>query len=290
MQEIVHGTADDIKKCANGETKLSVPLTPLTGVAQPVILTQRKSSSVRGWGIYLPFEFLKIVVVKVLKGPIWEGKLVAFVGTFTKRRSEFEFALSIHTALGVDAANKTLSAVDQTTQEMNAKMDMMMKMFTQLASPEHKQMARCVRVVNTLQLLMVSHRMIEQRGGDACVEDDDALRELSDFEEKSGGTREIASKGPKLDLDDLKESLHTDPDAAMEKNMAKFNRKLEVQTRQIIDEVNRAIQREGDRVISAVNAGPHDRIIDPVRLGLHDGTSILICLSSRTSTWYGRKW
>lgn len=64
-----------------------------------------------------------------MKGPIWEGRLVKFCGLFTQRRSEFEFALSIHTALGVDAANKTLGDVDKTTREMNEKMELMMRMF-----------------------------------------------------------------------------------------------------------------------------------------------------------------
>jgi hypothetical protein len=69
---------------------------------------------------------------------------VKFVGIFDKRRGEFEFALSIHTALGVDAANRALSTVDKTTQEMSAKMDMMLKMFQTMVSPEQKEMARYV--------------------------------------------------------------------------------------------------------------------------------------------------
>lgn len=73
--------------------------------------------------------------MKILKGPVWEQKLINFVGAFTKRRTEFEFALSIHTAVGVDMVNKT-------TQEMNEKMDMMMKMFQQFVSPEQKEMSR----------------------------------------------------------------------------------------------------------------------------------------------------
>jgi hypothetical protein len=32
----------------------------------------------------------KKLVVKIFAGPIWEGKLVAFAGLFTKRRQEFE--------------------------------------------------------------------------------------------------------------------------------------------------------------------------------------------------------
>ncbi|KAJ7115777.1 hypothetical protein C8R44DRAFT_213727 [Mycena epipterygia] len=218
MQEIVKGTADDIKACANACDTY----------------TKKK------------------LVVKILKGPVWEGKLVAFAGKFTKRRSEFEFALSIHTALGVDQANQTLGSVDKTTQEMNAKMDMMMKMFQQFVAPEQKEMMR----------------LVEQKGGlQACQENDKILKELSDLESKSSGSGGAApsakTAGKTSALEDLKDDLMADPDAAMEKNLTVFSRKFEVQKRQIVDELTKVVEREGDRVISAITAGPHDKIIDP---------------------------
>ncbi|KAJ7084934.1 hypothetical protein C8R44DRAFT_894044 [Mycena epipterygia] len=203
MQEIVKGTADDIKACANACDTYSKK---------------------------------KLV-----------GKLVNFVGIFTRRRSEFEFALSIHTALGVDTANKTLSIVDQTTQELNAKIDMITKMFQQFVTPSQKEMSRMIEEE-------------QKRGGQAWL-DDKALQELIEFEAKSG---EPARKSRKpFDLEDLKEDLQNDPDTAMERNLERFNRKFDAQTRQIIEEVGRLVKRDGDRVISAVTAGPHDRIIDP---------------------------
>ncbi|KAJ7701822.1 hypothetical protein B0H17DRAFT_1176328 [Mycena rosella] len=219
MQEIVKATAEDIKACANccdtyGKKKL---------------------------------------VVKVLKSAVWEGKLVKFTGTFTKRRSEFEFALSIHTALGVDAANQTLGSVDKTTQEMNLKMDMMMKMFQQFVAPEQKEMMR----------------IVEQKGGlQACQENDKILKELCDLEAKSTtsgvGAPQSAKSGAKTSaLEDLKDDLMSDIDAAMEKNLTVFSRKFEVQKRQIVDELTKVVEREGDRVISAITAGPHDKILDP---------------------------
>ncbi|KAJ7925171.1 hypothetical protein B0H13DRAFT_2314677 [Mycena leptocephala] len=219
MQEIVKATADDIKACANACDTY----------------TKKK------------------LVVKILKGPVWEGKLAAFAATFTKRRSEFEFALSIHTALGVDAANQTLGSVDKTTQEMNQKMDMMMKMFQQMVAPEQKEMMR----------------IVEQKGGlQACQENDKILKELSDLEAKStatpGGATQSAKTAQKTSaLEDLKDDLMVDPDAAMEKNLTVFSRKFEVQKRQIVDELTKVVEREGDRVISAITAGPHDKIIDP---------------------------
>ena len=44
-----------------------------------------------------------------------------FVGVFTGRRKEFEFALAIHTAVGVDEANVKLDTVDERTAELNQK-------------------------------------------------------------------------------------------------------------------------------------------------------------------------
>ncbi|KAJ6481736.1 hypothetical protein C8R45DRAFT_1002875 [Mycena sanguinolenta] len=214
MQELSKGTANDIKACANAcDTYCK-----------------------------------KKLVVKVLKGPIWEGKLAKFVGAFTKRRADFEFALSIHTAVGVDTANRAINAVDKTTQEINDKMNMMLKLFSQFQTPEQEEMAL----------------LIKQRGGQAVLNDDKALKELNDWENKAGSGTTPGNKTVKpSSLADLKDDLHLDPDAAMEQNMTKFSQKLDIQTRQITEEMDRIVQRQGDRIISAVTAGPHDKILDP---------------------------
>jgi hypothetical protein len=123
------------------------------------------------------------------------------------------------------------------------------------------------------------------------MDDDKLLKELNevDMQANSSSTCSHNALGhaPKLsaaDLVDLKEDLYTDPDAAIEKNMAVFNRKFEVQKRQIVqvvvfiamilnsrihrEELSRMVRREGDRIISAVTGGPHERIIDPVSRAL----------------------
>ena len=59
--------------------------------------------------------------MKIFAGPIWEGRLVDFVVTFTKRRGEFQLSLVMHTAVGVDEANLRLVMVDGRTAEINQK-------------------------------------------------------------------------------------------------------------------------------------------------------------------------
>lgn len=60
----------------------------------------------------------------------------------------------------------------------------------------------------------------------------------------------------------LKTELNEDFDKTLEKNMVVFERQLDVQRRQL----EHVVVREGDRVIAAVTSGPHDRILDLVRI------------------------
>ena len=82
----------------------------------------------------------------------------------------------------------------------------------------------------------------------------------------------------------LKQELSQTPSADIKKNLEGFERKFEIQTRQLVEEMKTFVAHEGDRVISSVLAGPHERIIDPVRLGhllvsgCHRGlTFVLVC-------------
>jgi hypothetical protein len=85
---------------------------------------------------------------------------------------------------------------------------------------------------------------VEQKGGlEACQENEKALKELNDLESKSAAAH--AQLGPQSakatpstnsktsGLEELKDELMTDPDAAIEKNLTVFSRKFEVQKRQV---------------------------------------------------------
>lgn len=78
MQSLSEGTATDIKACAN------------------VCDTYSK----------------KRLLVKVLKGQVWEAKLVEWIEKFTKRKAEFEFALTMHTARAVDSVKVTVESME----------------------------------------------------------------------------------------------------------------------------------------------------------------------------------
>lgn len=54
----------------------------------------------------------KRVLVRVLKGQIWQAKLVEWIAKFTSRKADFEFALSVHTARAVDGMSSAVDVID----------------------------------------------------------------------------------------------------------------------------------------------------------------------------------
>ena len=75
--DLVKRTANDIKECAN------------------VCDTYSK----------------KRLLVKVLKGPIWDDMLKGFIQLFVDHKAEFTAAISLHTSLAVDRANVQLDKI-----------------------------------------------------------------------------------------------------------------------------------------------------------------------------------
>ncbi|THH27677.1 hypothetical protein EUX98_g6499, partial [Antrodiella citrinella] len=96
----------------------------------------------------------KRLLVKVLKGYVWETKLVGFVGTFVQRRTEFEQALMMHMARTMHAMEATLSSVRVTADAINEKMAMFVQAFGSFMTPEETEMQDLVMQkgdLNTLQ-------------------------------------------------------------------------------------------------------------------------------------------
>ena len=134
-----------------------------------------------------------------------------------------------------------------------------------------------VRWVLATVPLFVLAALIEKKGGPTAVMgDNDALVELLRFrpataldqDKRSGGGRdgtETHNGHPEgSDLAAVKQELFDSPESAVKKNLEAFERKFDLQ-KTLQDNLGKTIRHEGDRVIKAVTAGPHDRIIDPVR-------------------------
>lgn len=105
--------------------------------------------------------------------------------------------------------------------------------------------------------------MVQKMGGNTVLEDKQAMKELAGAESalsSEGGH----CRGRSFDFVELQQEIKGDPDEAIAKNAQFFDCMFDIQRRQIAEDVARTVNREGDRIISAVTAGPHDRIVDPV--------------------------
>ena len=196
--------------------------------------------------------------MKVLKGPVWEGRLASFVDLFNDRKKEIQHELTIQTTLGVNSANESLANVQNDLRSMNAKLDTLL--FARLRSPREKDL---LAVINA-------------KGGiETCLNDQGVLKELALFdrdEDTPGnlplttGARLSASESAAIDKAwaKLKPQLKLAVDTSLTNNMVLFERKLDVRKKQLVTEMETIVHREGDRILSAVSSGPHDRIIDSV--------------------------
>jgi len=110
--------------------------------------------------------------------------------------------------------------------------------------------------------------LVKQKGGDAAIHDEQSMKELVTKETSIstlvGSERRRSAK--KFDLGEIQREIQSDPAEAIERNEESFNAKFRVQMRQIQEDVERAVRQQGDRIISAVTGGPHERIADPVRV------------------------
>ena len=132
-------------------------------------------------------------------------------------------------------------------------MEVMMEMFQKFATPEQRQLAL----------------LVEQKGGgDAIIDNEQVMRELSDAEASISAPAGMERRRPakEFDLVEIQREIRDDPAVAIEKNAEFFDRKFDIQRKLIQEDVKRAIRHKGDRIISAVTVGPHECILDSVHI------------------------
>jgi hypothetical protein len=208
-----------------------------------------------------------VTSAKVFKGPVWETRLADFADVFVRRRQDIELALAIHTSLGVDNANHALSDLQDGLRKVHDKLDMLL-LFKKLETPGAKEVAKFVA---------------ETKGGQAaCAENDDLLQRVivlgrnarANAKDVKEGPQSLApgianktiGKGSALDphiLAAIRNELTEDIDKTLTNNMELFDRKLKVQQKQLMEQLDSVVHREGDRIITAVVSGSHDRLLDP---------------------------
>ncbi|KAJ7140785.1 hypothetical protein C8R44DRAFT_237363 [Mycena epipterygia] len=189
--------------------------------------------------VYVKKSFL----AKTLKSKIYEGRLAGYVTMFANQKKDISFALQMHTALGVGEANKKLDGQDVHLKLIEDKME---ALFRKLDTPRERDV----------------QKFIDEKGGaKACVDNDGTLQELvSKSGESIAGIDPTRSGSGDLALAKkiLNKELAEDVDEAFKKNMKLFDRKLDMQSKQLTDTINMT----GEHIIHVLSGGAHEKILD----------------------------
>ncbi|KAJ3554138.1 hypothetical protein NM688_g3261 [Phlebia brevispora] len=210
----------------------------------------------------------KRLLVKVLTGPAWEGRFTEFLDRFAQTRSEFKFALAVHVAKSVVRIRDAIDGVGDKVDNIRTELH---DLFREYQSPEEHVIAA----------------KVEEKGGvDYVKQHDMILRELIQYEDnlESAKTKSVERFGEntpaaqasrthfvklrpdeaertafKSNLANLRSDLREGVHEATARNMETFEPKFDFQLKQI----QNAIREENNRVIRRLDAGPHNRILNP---------------------------
>ncbi|GAW02631.1 hypothetical protein LENED_004297 [Lentinula edodes] len=188
----------------------------------------------------------KNALVRTLKARVYEDRLASHADIFTKHREEFQFLLSLYTALGVQSANHKLNEVTDQLKSIENKLDDVHAIFRHLDSPHERDL----------------RNFIDERGGpDALLNNDFLLAEVLEKGEDMDESDLMGHKRRSTNLADLKadllRELEEDLDATLQKNFDIFDRKLEMQHQQLLD----AQRQQENIILTEIRAGfLHERI------------------------------
>ena len=207
-------------------------------------------------------------LAKVIMSNAWDKRLLYFVNLFSERRHDFQFHLIRYTSVIVDKTNATVNDINDRTRELSEqfgclcfchdypltlghRMNAMKALFQQFVSPEQKRLSKQVaeKGVEYLRNNIEELRMLDKSSGQSTVE--------------GPRTRQAGLDDKDRDVDNLKENIFEDPNAAVKKNLEVFLRKFDEQRSEIMA-VKDAVHREGDRIVQIVQGRAHERICDQV--------------------------
>lgn len=107
-------------------------------------------------------------LVKILKGPIYEGRLADCATVFKDRQKDIRMTLMIHAAVNLDSAMDTLTDINQNVRSTDEKIAMIL-LFRRFDSSKEKELIKFVQA---------------KGGAQKCLENDNILLELTQFRQE----------------------------------------------------------------------------------------------------------
>ena len=150
----------------------------------------------------------------------------------------------MHTNRGVANANQALSEIHTDLRRL------MGLIFENLSTREERE---------------ISEFVSSKGGRDEVLKDDALLGDLlrQQPEQATMKSRRSRESDDKSILDEVRKEAAKDLEKVLEENRRTFEQKFDAQRLQI-EEVRDTVVKEGDRIITAITSGPHDRIVNKV--------------------------
>ncbi|KAK0213335.1 hypothetical protein DFS33DRAFT_1249993, partial [Desarmillaria ectypa] len=222
-------------------------------------LMEAIAKDIRETGSACDHYLKKGFLAKTIKAKVYETRLAGYAAKFTQYREDIDFALQIHTARGVESANAKLDGQDKRLKSMDRKLDqtmeVMMSVFRKLDTSRERDVQTFIK---------------EKGGVKVCIDNEQLLHELID---KSGegiagvlghqsGTGETWSGAKDKVQKEMRKEWAEDVEQALERNIAHFEKKLEIQNRQLTSIFKDSLRNTESHILTAMASGAHDRIIN----------------------------
>ncbi|EJD40227.1 hypothetical protein AURDEDRAFT_170608 [Auricularia subglabra TFB-10046 SS5] len=189
----------------------------------------------------------KRFIVKLFDGARWQARLAEYDAIFSEHRAQLSLALTTHVACGIDGLHVAVHGL-KAVSDVNVDRTSMLLLFKQLERPTERELLRYIA---------------EHGGAAACLEDEQIFNEL-----RAQLREDDVPRGGRLGVEDAKVvmaairmEMRSDLGHALAEDRLDFNTKFNaVQTQ--LEDMRNTVSHSGERLLSAIHAGPHDQLID----------------------------
>ncbi|KAJ3817462.1 hypothetical protein F5880DRAFT_1618252 [Lentinula raphanica] len=182
------------------------------------------------------------VLGKCLRAYDYQDQLSLYISKFLLHRQQLEHAIHFHNAIGID---NLLSEME----ELKSKI---FQILEKLDTPREKEIKMFIK---------------RNHGVNACLQDDQLLEKLidlggepiSDITFKTGNKAQDLKAARKKLLEDFREDISK----VIQQNLSSFTQRMEIQEKLIKETIENSFQIHNDSLLTALQKGAHDQIIDP---------------------------
>ncbi len=216
------------------------------------IISNQYTVSTYGSGDFAIFDLA--ISVQLFKSLELEDRLKHFAVFFDQCKQDIQSSIYMNASLMLKQVSQGVVRISRDLRSVNSTTSMAL-LLDQLRSPEEREL----------------RRFIDSKGGPAQFLSDDNLMQTliqrSRGKDLDGKTQSL-SPGTQTELSKtVKRQISRAFMDMVKENEEIFSLKFDAQEK-ILRGVSAAAKREDDRVIEAITSGPHERILDPVRVSL----------------------